>query len=231
MLYRRGHVVPMGTIIARPRKGGSTAYLAQIMIKRDGAVVFRQSRTFDGKPVAQAWIKKREAELAKPGAIEQAKDGKTAPTLADAIDRYSAESLHKAGKTKLQVLATIKKHDIAAMRCGEIASQDIIAFAQAIGKTTKPQTVANYMAHLGAVFAVARPMWGYDLDAQAMSDAAKVAKRMGLTAKSRERNRRPTLAELDSLLEYFGKARKRRPASNPMQALARIIQLGLADVA
>jgi integrase len=210
----------MGTIIKRPRKNGSIAYLAQISVMREGVSIFRQSRTFDRRAVAQGWIDKREAELAKPGGLEQAKSGKTtAPTLGDAIDRYSAESARQAGRTKLQVLATIKRHDIGAMRCGEITSSDIVAFAQTLRPKAKPQTVANYLAHLGAVFAIARPAWGYDLDAQAMADAVKVAKQLGLTSKSRERSRRPTLAELDLLLTHFGEARRRRPDSNPMQAL------------
>jgi integrase len=72
------------------------------------------------------------------------------------------------------------------------------------------------------VFAVAKPMWGYGLDQQAMADAATVAKRMGLTSKSRERNRRPTLPELDALLKRFGEARRRRPDSSPMQAIVAV---------
>ena len=56
----------MGTIVPRPRKDGSTAYLAQIVVTRDGAIAFRQSKTFDRQPAAAAWIEKREAELAKP---------------------------------------------------------------------------------------------------------------------------------------------------------------------
>jgi hypothetical protein len=131
----------MGTIVTRRRKNGSSAFLAQISIMREGAIAYRQSRTFDRKPVAEAWIRKREAELGKHGGLsEAAKGGKTAPTLADAIDRYTAESMKKVGRTKLQVLATIKKHDISAMRCSEITSQDIVAFAQAIFKNVKPQT-------------------------------------------------------------------------------------------
>ena len=209
----------MGTITSRRRRDGSAAYLAQIVFKRDGAIVFRQNKTFDREPAAAAWIKKREAELAKPNALMKARAGATSPTLADAIDRYTAESLKQAGRTKLQVLRTIKQHDIASLRCGEIASQDIVHFAQAIGKTAKPQTTANYLAHLGAVFAVAKPAWGFDLDPQAMSDAVKVAKRLGLTSKSRERSRRPTLPELDALMKRFAESKLRRPDSTPMQVL------------
>ena len=42
----------MGTIIGRPRKDGSKAFIAQIVIKRDGVIVHREVQTFDRKPVA-----------------------------------------------------------------------------------------------------------------------------------------------------------------------------------
>ena len=102
------------------------------------------------------------------------------------------------------------------MRCSAIGSRDIVAFAQALRENVQPQTVGNYLSHLASVFAIARPAWGYDLDQQAMADAIKVAKRLGSTSKSRERSRRPTIDELDLLMEHFATVRIRRPGSNPM---------------
>src|SRR5277367_3004253 len=188
MLQIGGHVV-MGTIVPRPRKGGSTAFLAQISVTRDGRN-HRESRTFDREKVASAWISKREAELSKPGALSKTKAAKAGKTLADAIDRYILESRRPIGKTKTQVLKTIKTHDIAAMRCSAITSQDIVELAQILHEKAQPQTVANYLSNLASVFSIARPAWGLDLDPQAMSDALKVAKQLGLTSKSRHRDRR-----------------------------------------
>jgi len=59
----------MGTITSRKREDNSTAYTAQIRINRDGKTVYQESQTFDGKQVAQVWIKLRETELAEPGRI------------------------------------------------------------------------------------------------------------------------------------------------------------------
>lgn len=202
----------MGTIVQRKRKDGSTGYSAQILIKRKGEIVHRETQTFDRRQAAQAWIVKREAELSKPGAVERSKAPD--PTLRDAIDRYIAESVKELGKTKAQVLRTIKTHSIADMRCSKITSADIVSFAQ--GLDCQPQTRSNYLSHLGAVFAVARPAWQYELDQQAMADAFVVTKRMGITSKSRERDRRPTLAELDKLLNHFTLRSIRRPDSAPM---------------
>ena len=195
------------------------AYLAQILIMRDRKIVHRESRTFDRRPAATGWIKKREAELSKPGALLGAKAGKRDATLADAINRYISESTRAMGRTKLQVLAAIKSHDISDRQCADIRSQDIVAFAQTLAEKVQPQTVGNYLAHLGSVFAIAPAAWGYDLQPQAMADAVKVAKRLGVTSRSRARDRRPTLDELHRLMAHFAEMQKRRPASNPMHVI------------
>lgn len=203
----------MGTIIARRRRDGTTGYLAQIVIKRKGKIVHREAQTFDRKQAANAWLSRRETELAQPGALDRRED----PKLTTVIDRYIAESKRALGRTKQQVLSTIKEHDIAEMRCSEITSTDLISFANAL--PVQPQTVQNYLSHLGAVFTVARPAWGYPLNRQAMDDAMVVAKKLGIRQKGNERDRRPTLDELDRLMEYFGSVLLHRPTSAPMQRI------------
>lgn len=202
----------MATISARKRSNGTAAYTAQIRLKRAGKVVHTEAKTFDRKQAAQAWAKKREAEIERDG-FEKPDD----PPLSDAIDRYIEDSQRSIGKTKAQVLRSIKSHDIADKPCSTITSADILAFAQSLSVT--PQTVGNYIAHLSAIFAVAKPAWGMPLDQQAMRDAQVVAKRLGVISKSRERDRRPTPGELDRLMEHFGLIRAKRRDSVPMQAI------------
>lgn len=205
----------MGTIVSRKRRDGTVAYTAQVRIKRGGKVIHSEAQTFNRKSAASAWLKKRETELAQPGVINalNAPD----PALREAIDQYVKESTVRLGKTKAQVLRTIKTYDLADMRCSEITSSDIVAFAQSL--TSKPQTVKNYLSHLSSIFAIARPAWGYPLSYEAMQDARTVCARLGLTANSTRRDRRPTMEELDRLMTHFGFIRSKRKDSNPMQAL------------
>ena len=56
---------PMGTIIGRTRKDGTTAYVAQILLKRKGQIVHRESQTFDRKQAARAWLARRETEICR----------------------------------------------------------------------------------------------------------------------------------------------------------------------
>ena len=50
--------------------------------------------------------------------------------------------------------------------------------------------------------------------------ALTVIKKLGLIRKASERTRRPTLEELDQLMEHFGRIRENRPSSIPMQKIA-----------
>ena len=65
------------------------SYTAQIRIKRDGAQVYQESQTFARKQAAQAWVRKREAELDQPGAIERA--NRKGITIKEMIDQYLVE--------------------------------------------------------------------------------------------------------------------------------------------
>ena len=200
----------MGTIVSRTRKDGTVGHTAQIRLKDGGKVIFTESQTFDRRPAAQAWLKRRETELAVPGALTKPTD----PLLKDVIDQYNTDKLRPHGKTKDQVLRSIKAHEIGSMRCSQITSQELVRFAQSI--KAQPSTVGNYMSHLASVFTVARPAWGYPLDKQAIDDARVVLDKMGLIGRSKQRTRRPTLDELDRLMRYYTAAEAKRKDIIPM---------------
>jgi hypothetical protein len=108
----------LGTIIER-----SGRFTAQIRIMRKGKTVFTQAQTFERRAAATAWPKKREGELARPGALERTRNAD--PPLAEVIDRYVAESKKALGKTKAQCLKAIKTYDIASLRCSAIGTRRI----------------------------------------------------------------------------------------------------------
>ena len=207
----------MGTISARKRKDGSTGYTAQILRKKGGHIVLREAKTFDRKREAEAWVRFREGELDKPGGLDRAVSPSS--TLAAAIDKYCTEN-KGIGRTKAQCLRSIKSYPIADMDCGAILADDISTFAQQLlAGGRKPQTVGNYISHLSAIFAVARPLWGIPLDQQAMRDAQKALTRVGSISKSDKRERRPTLAELDQIMQHFADRTERAPSAAPMHKI------------
>ncbi|MDF0659690.1 tyrosine-type recombinase/integrase [Rhizobium sp. BC49] len=204
----------MGTISARKRQDGSSGYTAQILRKKGGKIVWREAKTFDKEREAKAWIRWREAELDRPGAIEQL--SKSDSTLADAIDKYLAAK-RTIGRTKEQCLRTIKTFPIAAKDSRAIRSVDIVAFAdELLAGDRKPQTVGNYISHLAAIFRDAKAAWDIDLDYAEMQAAQRTLTRLEKTSKSEERTRRPTLGELDMLMQHFADRQIRTPHSAPM---------------
>jgi integrase len=199
----------MGTIVSRKRKDGTLGHTAQIRHKEGGRLVYTESKTFDRKPAAQQWIKNREAELQTNG-YGRVED----PPLREVIDTYNADKLRPHGKTKDQVLRTIQNMPIGDMRCSEISSQELVKTIKGID--AQPATRGNYLSHLASVFAVAKPAWGYPLDRQAMEDARVVLDKLGLIGKSKQRTRRPTLAELDRLMAFYTVAELKRKDCIPM---------------
>jgi integrase len=205
----------MGTIVARSRKDGSKAFTAQIVIKKGGAIVHREAETFDRKQAANAWIVKREAELKRPDGLERKED----PTLAAVIDRYIKESRNPISGTRAQTLGAIKNSDLGETKCSEITANALVSFARELTKKVEPQTCGNYFSSISNVFTIARPAWGYPLSRQEFDDALVVIRKLGLIRKANERTRRPTLEELDQLMEHFGRIRDHRPSSIPMQKI------------
>lgn len=208
----------MGTIKERKRKDGSSAFMAEIVIKKKGQIVHREAQTFDRRPAAVRWIDKKEAELKSPGGLERVK--RPSGTLGNAIGRYT-EDITRIGRTKAQVLRAVLEYDVASIPMSELRATDLVDFARELRGNGEraPSTVLNYISHIGGVISMARSAWGYDVDRSVVQDALAATKRLQLTAKSGKRDRRPTLDELDKILTHFQRIRSRRPSSNPMDII------------
>ncbi len=202
----------MGTITSRRRNDGTEGHTAVIRIKQGGRIIHRETQTFDRLPAARLWLRHRETELAQPGALAAAKVKD--PLLKEVIGQYIRESKRELGRTKRQVLAAIGNSALGGLRCSEVDSPAVVQFAR--GLKVQPQTVANYMAHLGSISRVARPAWGYPLANQAVLDARMVLEKMGGGGRPNMRERRPTLDELNALLRHYTAMAERRKAELPM---------------
>lgn len=203
----------MGTITQRRKADGTLRYTAQIRIRRQGEIVYQQTQTFSKKAAAQAWIRKREAELDAPGALD-AQINRKDVTVAEAINRYleEYEAIRPLGRTKRLCLLALGKTALGQMQAHEVTSQTLIEYGQSRihNDGITPQTLGNDLAHLSAVFSVAQPAWGYDLNPEEMRKARAVLKNLGAISRSGERTRRPTLEELDAILSYYEEMKSRR---------------------
>ena len=206
----------MATIRVRKRADGSVRYTAQIRIKRNGVQVYQETQSFVRKQAAQVWARRREAELDQPGAIERL--SRTGVSVKDMIDRYlvEVERARPLGKTKRGTLTAIGSSHFGGLSDTDINTQALVDYAlwrmSVEGGGVQPQTAGNDLAHLGAVLSIARDAWGYDVDPLAMGGARRVLRKLGYNLKSRERDRRPTLDELEKILAHYQDMQARRPS-------------------
>lgn len=210
----------MGTISKRRRKDGSTAYTGQIVRKQGGKRIHTEAFTHERRGAVLAWMQKREGELSLPGGIEKAKQRASNVTLGKAIEKLLTDSKSPMGRTKTEVLKRLMTYDIAALDCAAVKPEDIVALASDIlSRGVKPATVGRELAHLQGVFKIAKPAWGYPLEPSVIREAMVACRMLGYTGESTERDRRPTLDELDKLMGFFAERSRRDPSCSPMHKI------------
>lgn len=187
----------MATIVARKRKRG-TQYTARVRIIRDGRVVVDESETFSEKRLAQQWADRREAQLAKPGGLERADQ----ITIGTVLDWYR-EDYPGWGRSKNQQITMLRTMPIADIDALTYTSGQIVRHARERRKTAGASTVNNDLVWLRNALRAARVGRDAPIDLQPLDDAAHLCRKEGLIAKSRERDRRPTVDEIRRLLEHF----------------------------
>ncbi|WP_417500776.1 site-specific integrase [Marinobacter sp.] len=198
----------MATITTRERSNGTKSYRAEIKLKRKGKVVYQESRTFDRKALAKDWASRRELELQEPDALNKVMH--RGVTIGELIERYQKEFGASFGRSKTMDMARLREYDLAKLDAIEVTSQDFVAHVVSRLKTVKPQTASNDLIWLRGVFKTARSGWGIPVALEPLNDAAETCRRERLIAKPSSRDRRPTLAELEKLLEYAKSTETRR---------------------
>ena len=114
----------MGTITKRANPSGEIRYRAQIRISRKDYPDFKESKTFSKKSLAEAWIKKREAEIeANPDMLLGTLKKGDYPTLLKAIEQY-LEEVTGFGRTKRYGLLFLNHFPIGKIRIDRLTRKD-----------------------------------------------------------------------------------------------------------
>jgi integrase len=208
----------MPTIKVRKQTDGATRYTAIVRIRRGGAILHRESRTFAHRSAALSWGKHREVALEDPGAITRVQQG--APTLAELIRWYidTFESVSKWQRSKQAHLQFLERHALGQLKALTLTSAELIDHVRSRrAKGAGPATVANDLIWTGVVLRAARSVKGLSVRPEIVQEAREACSQLRLTGKARKRARRPTPAELERLRDYF--ARRDQRAQIPMQAV------------
>lgn len=203
----------MATITLRPRADGSTAYKAQIRIRRKGKIIYQESETFDQRKLAERWARKRQAFIDDVGLDSFV----GSMSIGVACKRYVAEvsSMPRGiGRSKLGALNYMQKQLLLAdlPLVGYTSGQlmDWVRWRSDAGAA--PATVAQDVSFLKLVFEYARSAWSQDVNLGALDDVRRLSIKHGLLDRSDTRDRRPTLDELDRLLTYFARPKSGKGA-------------------
>lgn len=196
----------MGTISARKRADKTTAYTAQIRLKENGVIVHTESQTFSRKALAQAWMKRREADLQ-----EQRANGtfnQPLVTVGEMLDSYvkQAEGITEWGRSKKADIARLRASGLADKDARQLCAADLIEYAKGrrINDGAGPATVLNDIIWLRQAFLSGALI--HDIKQPVIAaDAAKVELlRTKVIAKPVQRKRRLSAEEEQKLLDHFG---------------------------
>lgn len=219
----------MATIEERHARG-RTVYKTDVVVRVDGKRV-KKSRTFSRRSEAAAWAKRVEREIRENGvrALERPADR---PTVADAVQRYLDTTREQFGKTKRQVLRFVadRRAAFSDLYLDQVAAHDVLEFARELADAgVGPATVSSYLTHTCYVLANAEDDHGptYRVDLNALDRGKRSARRNGYAGKPQTRDRRPTLSELDTILEYFVRRETGDPRAVPMTLVIPFAIFGL----
>lgn len=163
----------------------------------------KRCETFGNKRAAKEWAARVESEIAelRASGIMQPKG----LTVADLIERYITE-LYPArhwGRSKSADLAWLKRTFGHIAAC-ELTTHHIVkGFRAAHDDGAGPVTISARAGYLIGVLKVARTLWQLDVPLQAAQDARSALANVGLTGKSRRRDRRVSDSELARVIDYF----------------------------
>ncbi|WP_061943005.1 site-specific integrase [Collimonas pratensis] len=177
------------------------------------------SEMFDTKARAQEWASKVESDMrALKFQDERIISDLTLGTL---IDRYTEEIGAKKpfGKNKTAVLASLKTA-LGDVLLPNLTSDRLVNYIamRSTGTAERPGaggvTIAIDLTYLGGVLKTAKQLWRLPVNLDAVAAARANMDYLGLSTRSEERQRRPTLGEIESLCAHFdAKKRQRVPMS------------------
>ncbi len=205
----------MATITARKTKSGEARYRVTIRIKKDGAIVHQEVKTFGSKAVAKEWAKRRESELELPGAIEAQKH--KGVTLLKVLETLHEETGHRFGRSRNSVIKLLMGEDIAQREIMSLTSADFISHCQGrIKRGTGGATVLQDVFYLKSAIKYARAKMAMPITTLALDEAAEWLRDNRVIHKPKRRSRLPSYDELARLDGYFRMTYAKRRTQAPM---------------
>lgn len=174
---------------------GKTSFTVQIRRTIDGKQ-YSLSKTFKHVHNAKLWRDKKLLEIETTGFPIQII---SSTTVADVIQKRLDKG-KALGRSAQQVLKYIQAHEFGQSKVATLKQQDLVEFAESLLTNDRtPQTVAGYMVNPSATLKWAKRR-GSEIPVSEVIDAMEVLWEDEILSRSEERDRRPSLVELDEIL-------------------------------
>lgn len=174
-----------------------------------------ETRSFNVKAQAAAWAAKIEANMM---AMKHQDTRIIANlTLGELIDRYTSEigAVKPFGRNKSDVLKKLKD----SMGGKTMPSLTIDALMHHVrarhAAGAGGVTIGIDLSYLGSLLATAKNLWRLPVNTEAVEVARANLKYMGLSTKSKERDRRPTRDEIERIKAHFAAKGSRQKVPMP----------------
>ena len=174
----------------------------RVQVRRKGSYT---SETFRRYRDAEEWAlaSERRIDLGET----PPKRGRVDPTtLAHLIDLHieDMKQVNQAPRRSKAFTLEALKEKIGKLKIKDITRERIIQFGRDRAREgAGPVTIGMDIGYLKLVVSHAAAVHGMPIQVESINLARIALKRLGLIAKGRERDRRPTQSELDRLVEYF----------------------------
>lgn len=188
----------MASVRPVKNKDGGLSYRAEIVIKKSGEILHRESKTFLKKKLATDWAKRREVELQSNSVYK-----KREPVfIKELINEYIAQ-FPPSGRTKSADLKKLLKTEIAHRDIHTLTANTLIEHIKQRNKECLPQTANNDLIWLKSILQTMSAVKNLEIDFQIFENARLVLRKEGLIARAVQRERRPTKQEMWALSRYF----------------------------
>lgn len=148
------HRAQMGTIRTREKANGEKSYTAIVRVKSRQIIVHNETQTFPKKALAQAWVKRREAELQQQKATGVVNLSRV--TIAEILEAYvtQAEGVTDWGRAKTADIKRLRESGLSNKDARYLTAADIIEYAKHRRTVDEagPATVMNDIIWLRQAF-------------------------------------------------------------------------------
>lgn len=160
-----------------------------------------QTQTFTTKTLAEAWAKgiEGDVESLRAGVMPMGK----LHTMGKLIEKYEDE-IGKAkpfGRNKADVLRKLREV-LATVQVSALTPARIVTYITEDRKI-KGVTAAIDLTYLKSVLKVARALWQLPVHPSVVDDARETLHHMGMLDRGQERDRRPTLKEIEQIKAWL----------------------------